>query len=185
MYRVTVVTAHPNYSRIVKGNVPEVIDSVYFLLFFTVMMATSHLMDMEKLEGTVDFIFDKQGATIESECVRWYNWIKDNPQVPLYMKRRLGATPIFKDDDQVLPLKAADMSAWHVRRHLNEEQPKKIPPGEYLETIGEMFGVDCIVGPKELASFAYSIKYGGGLMLASDCKFFTPRTDADRGRLLG
>ncbi len=182
MYRVTAITARPNYERLVRGEIPKEIDSIYFVLFFTVIMATARLMDMEKLDGTVDFIFDNQGATIESECVRWYHWVKEHPQVPLSVKKRLGSTPIFRDDNTVLPLKAADMSAWHVRRHLNEEQKKGIPPGEYLESIAKIFGVNCVMRPEDLASLVYSIK--GGLMFQSECQFFLPRTDADRGKLL-
>jgi hypothetical protein len=182
MYRIDAVTARPNYERIVRGQVPTGIDSIYFVLFFTIILATARLMDMEKLEGTVDFIFDNQGATIESECVRWYNWIKEHPQVGSNVKRRLGSTPIFRDDDLVLPLKAADMAAWHIRRHLNEEQPKTIPPGEYLESIEKMFGANCLIRPEDLASLVYSIK--SGLMLQSRCGYFLPNTKEDRDRLL-
>jgi hypothetical protein len=182
MYRVDAATAHPNYERIVKGKIPEEIDSIYFVLFFTVILATARLMDMEGLEGTVDFIFDNQGKTIEVECVRWYNWIKQHPQVPLNVKQRLGSTPIFRDDNAVLPLKAADMYAWHLRRHLNEEQPKKIPPGDYLQSISEMFGASCLVRPEDLASLVYAIK--GGLMFQSQCGYLVPKNEGERARLL-
>ena len=183
MYRIAALTARPNYERIVRGAIPKEIDSIYFVLFFTVIMAAARIMDMEKLDGTVDFVFDKQGSTIESECVRWYNWMKSHPQAPESMKRRMGRTPIFRDDNLVLPLKAADMQAWHIRRHLNEEQPNKIPPGEYLESVAQMFGTSCYMRPQDLASLVYSIN--SGLMLQSDCQYFLPKTDKDRGRLLG
>lgn len=182
IYRIDAVTAHPNYEQIVKGQIPKEIDSIYFILFFTVIFAAARLMDMGGLEGTVDFVFDKQGKTIEADCVRWYNWIKEHPQVPLNVKRRLGSTPVFRDDDLVLPLKAADMLAWHIRRHLNEEQKKGIPAGEYLKSIGEMFGASCIIRQEDLASLVYAIK--GGLMLQSQCGFVVPKNEEERARLL-
>jgi hypothetical protein len=181
-YRIAAFTARPNYERIVRGEVPKDIDSIYFVLFFAVITAAAHLMDKERLDGTVDFIFDKQGKTIEADCVYWYNWIKDHPQISSNLKRRMGSTPTFKDDDDVLPLKAADMMAWHIRRHLNEEQPKNIPAGEYLESTAQMFGAECLLRPQDLASLAYSIK--SGLALQSHCRYFLPRTDKDRDRLL-
>jgi hypothetical protein len=181
MYRIGAVVARPNYERIVKGQIPPEIDSIYFVLFFTVILAAFRLMDIEKLEGTVDFVFDNQGKTIEAECIRWYQWIKSHPQFSSNVKRRFGSTPIFRDDDVVLPLKAADMCAWHIRRHLNEEQPKNIPAGEYLETIAKMFGANCLLRPEDLASLVYSIK--SGLMFQAHCEFFTPRNEKDRERI--
>lgn len=122
------------------------------------------------------------GKTLEVECVRWYRWIKQHPLFSATLRRRLGSTPIFRDDDAVLPLKAADMHAWHLRRHLNEEQPKKIPAGEYLNSVSEMFWVSCILRPQDLASLAYSIKTG--LMFQAKCGYFLARDEEERGKLL-
>jgi hypothetical protein len=35
---------------------------------------------------------------------------------PSHLKEYIGARPIFRDEIKVLPLQAADMLAWHVRR---------------------------------------------------------------------
>ena len=173
MYRIDAVTARPNYERIVKGNIPAEIDSIYFVLFFNVILATCRLMDLENLEGTVDFVFDNQGATIEAECVRWYNWIKSHPLVSPEVKRRLGSTPIFRDDDVVLALKSADIFAWQIRRHLNEEQPQGIAFNETVDSLLKMYGVSCYIGPENLTTLVYSIQHG--LNLQADCGFFLPK----------
>jgi hypothetical protein len=181
MYRIDAVTARPNYESIVRGNLPTEIDNIYFVLFFNVILATCRLMDLENLEGTVDFVFDNQGSTIEAECVRWYHWIKGHPMIDSEARKRMGSTPIFRDDDLVLPLKSADIWAWQIRRHLNEEQPKKIPHNEFVESILAMRGVSCHVTPEDLQALVYSIQHG--LSLSAHCTFSLPDHKPRNGEL--
>jgi hypothetical protein len=73
----------------------------------------------------VDVVFDEQGP-IGIEAVSWH---------PIMMgvispeeQAIISGTPKFGSDSEILPLKAADILAWHVRRD-----------GEERHTMGENF----------------------------------------------
>lgn len=123
MYRVESILAWPIYDKVVKGRVPESIDNPYFLLFFHVILSVIAFMDRAGLDGTVDFVFDEQGP-IGTVALGWYQFIKDS--VPS-LGSRLGSTPIFRDDSHVLPLKAADLYAWQIMRHLESLEKEDAP----------------------------------------------------------
>lgn len=50
-----------------------------------------------------------------ADAAIWYEFIKSiqKPELAALM----GSSPKFEDDRYVLPLQAADMLAWHIRRH--------------------------------------------------------------------
>lgn len=157
-YRIDAVTARPNYERIVRGNVPSSLDNPYFILFLNVILAMSEYLSNLDIKGTVDFVFDKQEDFVEEQCVHWHRWIKRN--VDSEIGSRLGSVPVFRHDKDVLPLKAADLYAWQIRRHLNEEQPLGVRVNQTLDSLLNMHGVSCNVRPEELATLAYSINHG-------------------------
>jgi hypothetical protein len=175
IYRVDCVLHQKNYENSVKGKIAPELDDPYFLLFYEVVLETARLLDRIGSDDTVDWIFDEQGK-IGCEAVRWYYWIKD--RAPLNLKRRLGSTPIFRDDKKVLPLKAADLFAWHIRRYIAYELPKGAAPSVVLQSFLGKFGVSCnMTGPylDELVR-----KLNQGLLLKADCQFFLPN-DSIRG----
>jgi len=169
-YRVDAITARPNYERIVRGNIPPDLDNPYFILFLNVVLAMSDYMATLDVKGTVDFVFDKQEEFVEEQCVRWYQWIKQNAGTEISL--RLGSTPQFRHDKDVLPLKAADLYAWQVRRHLNEEQPQGFEANDALDSLMKLYGASCNVRPQDLASLVYSINHG--LDLKAHVGFFYP-----------
>lgn len=100
-------------ARIMGGTVPIGFARPYHLCF---QMVVIHLAKFHLQKGfmtPVDFVFDEQGG-IGEESALFYNWIKEtqDPEVSALM----GARPIFRDDKKMLPLQAADLLAWHVRR---------------------------------------------------------------------
>jgi hypothetical protein len=102
-----------DYKRILRGRIPSDMDNPYVLLFWGILRLMHewqrHLGGYHK----VDFDFDEQGADA-IQAVKWYPEIK--ARVPEPYKSMLGRTPTFLDDEEVVPLQAADMLAWHVRR---------------------------------------------------------------------
>jgi hypothetical protein len=137
-----------DYNEIVKGKVDSRLDSPYAVLFFQVMRSITDLQ-VQMTEGIaeevkrqvlkdqgveigikpVDFIFDKQGAVTEEQCLRWWGQLKLRvPQPDLTV---IGNTPQFKDDRELNPLQAADMLAWHIRRDFDY-------PGEDRRQIFEL-----------------------------------------------
>ena len=61
----------------------------------------------------VDYVFDDKG-NIGEEALLWYFATKETsaPEISSLM----GSTPVFRTDEDVLPLQAADMVAWRNRR---------------------------------------------------------------------
>lgn len=166
-YRVDTVVARPNYEMLVRGKLPQQIDDPYFICFYNVILSACHLLNKIGIEGTVDWIFDEQGP-IGIEAVRWYYWVREN--APAEVRMRLGSTPVFRDDNLVLPLKAADMFAWQIRRHLAEEQPKGIPHNDNLDSLLSLHGVSCYMRPQDLENLVDS----RGMRLQAACDFFLP-----------
>ena len=170
MYRVDAVVGHDAYEGIVRGNVPSEIDNPYFGLFYIIILAAAHFMDKAKIEGTADFIFDEQGK-IGRAARDWYYFIRE--RVEPRIQCRMGAEPIFRDDNNVLALKSADLAAWEIRRHLDLEQPEGIEHNEIIDQILDgLLGVSCQIRPQDLKAFVANITHG--IMLRADCKYHIP-----------
>jgi hypothetical protein len=121
-YRADSVVSAANYDAIVKGRLPSNIDHPYFLCFYNLIHSFAEFMNRKGIDGTVDWVFDEGGPIKSEAAVCWYYWVREN--APERIRQRLGSTPIFRDDTHFLPLKAADLNVWHLRRHLAKEQPK-------------------------------------------------------------
>jgi hypothetical protein len=171
MFRVDAVLVHENYDLAVKGKVPPEIDSPYFPVFYEVILACARYMEVTGQEGTVDWVFDEQGK-IGTESVRWYQWIKDHARPGL--KAKLGSTPVFRDDCKMLPLKAADIFAWQIRRHLTEEQPKGIRHNGILDSFLAIYGASCNLTGEDLDSLARQYQSNSGLLFKSHARFYFP-----------
>lgn len=163
-YRLDTVVSGGNYDMIVRGKLPKEIDDPYFLCFYSLILSAAEFMNKANLEGTVDFVFDEQGK-LGAECVRWYYWVKQNSSPDV--QKRLGSTPIFRHDRDVLPLKAADIYAWQIRRHLSQEQPTGIPHNDNTEALLDIPGVSCYFTPEDLESLVSE----SGLRLRRHCLF--------------
>jgi len=137
MYRIDCVLHQGNYENIVKGKIDPKLDSPYFVLFYNVLLSAARLMDRLGWDGTINWIFDEQGK-IGIEANNWYWWIKEHAKPNL--KKRLGMTPVFSDDEKMLPLKAADLFAWQIRRHIEYEQPVNAEPSQVLAGCGKRGG---------------------------------------------
>jgi hypothetical protein len=66
----------------------------------------------------IDFIFDDQ-VMEKSKIVEGWEEFKENS--PPGLKALMGDIPGFRDDEDVLPLQAADLLAWWVRKMATEE----------------------------------------------------------------
>jgi hypothetical protein len=168
-YRVESVLAWPNYDRVVKGKIPIELDSPYFLCFYNVIISFAEFMDKAHIEGVVDWVFDEQGR-IGHDAIRWYDFIKTNIHARVH--NRLGGKPIFRHDKTILPLKACDIWAWQIRRHLDKEQPHGIEHNDYIDSLLGLHGVSNVIEGEHLEEFVANI--GRGLMLKSSANYFLP-----------
>jgi hypothetical protein len=126
------ISAHlkwDDYKSIVQGRVPKVLDSPYANLFYQIIkrshaaqIAVNH-NDPSIGFHRVDFIFDEQGQ-VGLRALQWYGGLRVLLSEP--HKSMLGSTPIFRDDEEIVALQAADMLAWHLHRLLEnpgEDRP--------------------------------------------------------------
>jgi Protein of unknown function (DUF3800) len=170
MYRVDVILNKRAYEDIVKGRIPSQIDNPYFLLFYSVILNFAEFMDKAGIEGTVDWVFDDQG-TVGTDAAQWYDWIKATAKPEL--RKRLGSKPIFRHDNDVLPIKSADLYAWQVRRHLDVEQPMNVAHNDDLDSLLGIYGVSGQIKPEDMEEFVNNLH--AGMTLKSKVLFLLPK----------
>jgi hypothetical protein len=168
-YRVDAKVAWEDYKSIVEGQLRPEIDSPYFVLFYHVILAMAYYMEEAKVEGTVHWIFDEQ-SVIGNESRDWYETIKS--LTPRTIQRRLAGEPMFESDTNVLPLKAADMFAWYVRRYRNEEQVHPIRHPASFTKLLEVPGCVCDIHADDLRQLVESVKEHP--ILQTHYQFFLP-----------
>jgi hypothetical protein len=168
-YRVESVLAWPNYDRLVKGKIPPELDSPYLLCFYNVIISFAEFMDKAHIDGVVDWVFDDQGRT-GKDAIRWYEFIKAT--IAPRVQNRLGCKPIFRNDRSTLPLKACDIWAWQIRRHLDKDQPQGIEHNDCIDSLLGLHGVSNVIEGEHLEEFVENIAHG--VMLKSSTTFFLP-----------
>lgn len=95
-------------------SVPRQLRSPYYFLLYGMMQALAEHRDRLKITEPIDFIFDEQVIEKDRIMKDWELFKQASP-VPLKL---IGDPPIFRDDKRVLPLQAADMYAWRMRKSL-------------------------------------------------------------------
>jgi len=127
------------FKSIVSPVAPYGFNRPYFYCFQAIIVPLANRMREEGLSGVpVDFIFDEQGG-IGDEARFFYRIIRDGQ--PAAIRSILSRDPIFRDDKLVLPLQAADMLAWHVRRnHVTKPDAFQVP--DFLSADGYHMAVD-------------------------------------------
>jgi hypothetical protein len=105
--------SHQDFSDIVQPVVPYELRTPYFACFYGVICNLVKWHASMGLTLPIDFVFDEQGA-IGAQAVLWYETIKS--MQPAGLASLFGSTPVFRDDKKILPLQAADLLAWHLRR---------------------------------------------------------------------
>lgn len=112
-----------DYDARYRGMVPSEYDDPYLVLFYWIINLMAAANVHFKIERPVDFIFDEKKGH-EKRALNWYFGVEKLASGS--MRQLLGNTPIFRTDQEVIPLQSADMLAWNLRRKLirpNEERP--------------------------------------------------------------
>ena len=100
------------YYRHVKPVAPRGIGNPHFVCCLHVVFGLAQYVDSEKVKVPIDFIFDQQTG-VSDDLALFLDYMKRN--LPR-SARKLIASVAFEDDKQFLPIQAADMLAWHLRR---------------------------------------------------------------------
>jgi hypothetical protein len=92
---------------------------VYWSLVSATLMSMRHFQVTEK----VDFIFDEQ-LRLSDKIQAEYSTVVAG--MPPTLRSLMGGRPVHGSDKKFLPLQAADLLAWHIRRwHHDDEMGKK------------------------------------------------------------
>lgn len=100
------------YLEELRGSAPHDLRHPYFPCFVGIMHGVARTVFEENLEGPVELIFDEQGQ-VGTDAALWYVPLKHMAPA---LADVLGGPPRFASDHEVVPLQAADMLAWYVRR---------------------------------------------------------------------
>lgn len=111
----------------------------YFSACFVVISGVARHAASQGFTTPIEFIFDQQDGVDENVGLFFSEMIKN---LPLEARNLISDKPWFKNDrdKQFMPLQAADMLAWHVRRQ--HEYPDKVLPllDELLNRKGHLVG---------------------------------------------
>lgn len=141
MHGIVSVIPYGLYNRFIRGNFAlqstTTLDRPYFLSFFGVMTRLFQIVDKLKLNDKIDFIFDTQDS--ENKSILMSEYERFISLAPGNIGALSAGYPSFKKDEDLLPLQAADMLAWHIRKyyfqHHNGNDPTKHPSNVYLANL--------------------------------------------------
>lgn len=137
----------------VKPVAPRGIQAPHFVLTYHVMAGLSQYAASVRNRIPIDFIFDDQEG-VQDDIELFFSYMKR--QIPRKARKLIVNAPVFRSDRDVLPLQAADMLAWHLRRERERNaRPEDLEmaqllrsssghlvsevPGDSLKNIGEFF----------------------------------------------
>ena len=127
------IVSHKAYLREAKGFLPDTIDNPYWLCFQRVILESARIYGHECAGGKINFVFDTQGEGYERRAALIHSgWEK--AQSTAYQP--LVGSITFASDLDILPLQAADLLAWHIRRrsdrHIQKAPPENRPVDDVL-----------------------------------------------------
>jgi hypothetical protein len=124
---------HDDYNEVVSANSDWPFKGPYFFTYNCLMTATLKFLNREGIDEPVDFIFDEQHW--QSKLVqRAYDTFIETASPEL--KKRLGNRPIHRNDIDFVPLQAADLLAWNVRRWFFEKARGQKFASPVMEALG-------------------------------------------------
>ncbi len=145
------------------------IDKPYFLLSQYLMMDLAIYHGFNGIAHPTDFIFDEQG-TIGLEAFKGWKNLKEVAAarassggfdfIPY-----LGSPPIFRDEKQFMPLQAADLYAWHVRRHFRENSILVMPTRPILNTLNSIPGTGRHLGGEDLRRMRFDLQVNAARLM--------------------
>lgn len=155
IFRTSVAVDKTLFNEHIVGlNVPNprpTANDPYYLAFHNLVTSLPLLQAFNNKsipeQGKIDFIFDYQSKT-GTRAVDAWDHIKCNILPNLKIKGVpdimpfLGSQPIFRDEKEFLPLQAADLYVWHVRRHLRNNRVIAVRPTQILSRLYEIPGND-------------------------------------------
>lgn len=113
------------HERIVRSVLPYDLRKPFVDCFLAIIVKLAQWHDEMGETLPVYIVFDECGIT-PGESAFFYNSAKNalGPEA----RKMLGGPPIFGDDKKILPIQAADMLAWHLRRQMEIRNATEVRP---------------------------------------------------------
>jgi hypothetical protein len=130
MFGVSSAIHHEMYNAIFRGKLTKSLASLeypYFMLFHGVVTCIAQYLAKSGNEP-IDFIFDTQPDQKKKMLEGWELFVSVSGDAHRALIRK---PPTFRDDKRVLPLQAADLHAWWVRKMCDSYlrgRPERKPP---------------------------------------------------------
>ena len=121
-YRLHSVMKWSDYNQYIKDIAYDMLEpfaeelkNPYFLCLFSLMATVSAYTDAERLDPIREYILDEHGkiGQIADRVIRMISHDEE-------LRKGMGGLPSFKNDKVVLPLQAADLTAWHIRDQITQ-----------------------------------------------------------------
>ncbi len=131
--RLVAEAAHPGYGKIniEIDNMKKKWRDPFFFAFRMLMdgfhQARVAQPDLVPIDGVVDFVFDNDGNEIFIRQI-WDEYLANRPEE---FRNGYGKKPRFENDEEYLPLQAADFRAWWVRKWVNDFGINEYSNGKY------------------------------------------------------
>ncbi|HEY6183905.1 MAG TPA: DUF3800 domain-containing protein [Terriglobales bacterium] len=117
---ISVRVNQTDYNEIIKPYVPPVWDHAYYYLFTGFMAAATSAEKYFGKNDPIEFYFDNTDKKLKKRSRMLYGQVANIPQ----FRNRVHDIH-YEDEKTVLPLQAADLLAWQIRRRFCiEEQPR-------------------------------------------------------------
>jgi Protein of unknown function (DUF3800) len=149
--RVGASIRHQDWAQI--ANLPAIerrlaVDTPYVMLAHRLILAVAIFGDRLGIHEPCDYIFDEQEGFSDELCRNWSDFKRQIDESKRSdIAKFIGSRPIFRDEKKFLPLQAADLYAWQVRRHFIdnhkvENQTIFIPPNRILKMFDHIPKID-------------------------------------------
>lgn len=111
-----------DFNRILKPFAPYPFESPYSLLFQGIVLGVARFHNDHQISEPTRLIFDRQDG-LPSKVIPLFEAMFDT--APEEWRKLITGIPQFEDDVCILPLQAADMLAWHIRREYEGSYPSE------------------------------------------------------------
>jgi hypothetical protein len=138
------------HGRIVKPVSPYDLRLPFVDCFLAVILKLAQWHVSLGLDLPIDYIFDERGIS-PGEAMFLYEGAKSTVKDPRILKL-LANPPIFRDDKKVLPLQAADLLAWHLRRR--KEKGMQLDEEPLMTKLIPMLHAEAVIDEARLRTMA-------------------------------
>jgi hypothetical protein len=110
---IAVTVFNEDYAKAFKGKIASRMDRPYFVIFYWIIVSACFWQLENNLDEKMDFVFDEQDDMAPFIQSILGSLISEGPPE---IKSRVGVLPVYANDRHVLPLQAADILCWCLRR---------------------------------------------------------------------